>query len=45
MFGFRDIFRNEALLGWVMKLLGALRIGGLVVNGACKNVMPMIRQV
>lgn len=43
--GFRDIFRNEALLGWFMVLLGALRIGGLVVNGARKNVTPMIRQV
>ncbi|MFK0330722.1 hypothetical protein ACIQUB_06320 [Rhizobium sp. NPDC090275] len=43
--GFRDIFRNEALLGWIMVLLGALRVGGLIVNGARKNVTPMIRQV
>ena len=43
--GFRDIFRNEALLGSVMLMLGALRLGGLFVNGARKNVTPMIRQV
>lgn len=43
--GFRQIFRNEDFLGWIMILLGAIRLGGLVVNGARKNVTPLIRQV
>lgn len=43
--GFRGIFQNENLLGWLMVLLGVLRICGLIVNGARKNVTPMIRQV
>lgn len=43
--GFESIFHDEARLGWVMVLLGAVRIGGLIVNGARKHVTPMIRQV
>lgn len=41
---FRDIFRDEDILGWSMVLLGALRIIGLVINGARKDVTPHIRQ-
>ena len=43
--GFRNIFPAESWLGWIMVILGAARIGGLVVNGARKHVTPMIRQV
>lgn len=43
--GFRAVFRNEDYLGWVMMLLGIMRIGGLIVNGARKHVTPVIRQV
>ena len=43
--GFRSLFPSEASLGWLMVLLGAARIGGLIVNGARKHVTPMIRQV
>lgn len=43
--GFRSIFPSEASLGWIMVILGAARIGGLIVNGARKHVTPMIRQV
>lgn len=32
--GFRAAFRNEDVLGWVMMMLGIMRIGGLIVNGA-----------
>ena len=32
--GFRAVFRNEDSLGWVMMMLGIMRIGGLIVNGA-----------
>lgn len=35
---------SEDLLGWVMLLIGLLRIIGLVINGAKKNVTPQIRQ-
>lgn len=43
--GFRAVFRNEDILGWVMMMLGIMRIGGLIVNGARKHVTPVIRQV
>jgi hypothetical protein len=43
--GFRAVFRNEDVLGWAMMLLGIMRIGGLIVNGARKHVTPVIRQV
>jgi hypothetical protein len=44
--GFRTIFPSgEGWLGWAMMLLGMARIGGLVVNGARKQVTPLIRQV
>ncbi len=43
--GFRQIFQDENLLGWVMAFLGVLRIVGLIINGARKHVTPMIRQV
>lgn len=42
--GFRAIFGNTDLMGWIMMMLGLLRVGGLVVNGARKNVTPVIRQ-
>ncbi len=41
---FRDIFRSEEILGWVMFGVGILRIAGLIINGARKNVTPQIRQ-
>lgn len=43
--GFEVLFKSEAVLGWIMVLLGTARVGGLVVNGARKHVTPMIRQV
>jgi hypothetical protein len=43
--GFRAIFGDETILGWIMIFLGLLRFGGLVVNGARKDVTPAIRQV
>lgn len=43
--GFRAIFRDEAIVGWLMVGLGFLRIGGLIVNGARKTVTPWIRSV
>ena len=42
--GFRQIFHDEDVLGWIMVTLGALRFAGLIVNGARKNVTPRIRQ-
>ncbi|MGV1867247.1 MULTISPECIES: hypothetical protein [unclassified Rhizobium] len=42
--GFRMLFHDPAGLGWVMMMLGVLRVGGLIVNGARKNVTPVIRQ-
>jgi hypothetical protein len=41
--GFQRIFGSEEFLGAVMLFLGALRIGGLIVNGARKTVTPWIR--
>jgi hypothetical protein len=43
--GFRQIFGNEILLGIGLTALGVLRIVGLIVNGARKNVTPHIRMV
>lgn len=43
--GFRQIFQNEDMLGWIMVILGFLRLAGLVVNGARKDVTPHIRQI
>jgi len=43
--GFRSIFGNEVFLGWTMLLLGLLRTIGLIINGARKDVTPVIRQV
>jgi cation transport ATPase len=43
--GFRTLFGDENLLGWIMVLLGLLRLVGLIVNGARKHVTPRIRQV
>ena len=34
---------TENSWGWTMMTLGAMRIGGLIVNGARKNVTPWIR--
>lgn len=42
---FRDLFPSENLLGWIMFGVGMLRIIGLIINGARKNVTPQIRQV
>lgn len=41
---FRE-FVAEPFLGWSMLLIGCLRIIGLVINGARKNVTPQIRQL
>jgi hypothetical protein len=41
--GFRAIFGSEMFLGVGLLVLGILRIGGLIVNGARKNVTPHIR--
>jgi hypothetical protein len=41
--GFRHIFGNEILLGVCLSALGILRIVGLIINGARKNVTPHIR--
>ncbi|THV13718.1 hypothetical protein [Rhizobium rhizophilum] len=42
---FRDLFPSEDLLGWIMFGVGMLRIVGLIINGARKNVTPQIRQL
>lgn len=42
---FRELVPSEVFLGWVMLLVGCLRIVGLVINGSLKNVTPQIRQV
>lgn len=41
---FDQLVPSEDFLGWVMLLIGCLRIIGLVVNGARENVTPQIRQ-
>lgn len=41
--GFASIFGNEDILGVGMTTLGLLRIAGLIVNGARRNVTPHIR--
>lgn len=43
--GFAKLFESQVWLGWLMVLLGAIRIGGLIVNGTRKHVTPQIRQV
>jgi hypothetical protein len=35
----------EDVLGWIMLLVGFLRVVGLMVNGARKQVTPQIRQI
>jgi hypothetical protein len=40
---FRQVFGEERYLGTLMLVLGVLRILGLIVNGARKNVTPHIR--
>ncbi|NTA84888.1 hypothetical protein G6L13_31070, partial [Agrobacterium tumefaciens] len=42
--GFNEIVPSEDFLGWIMFGVGCLRIIGLVINGARKNVTPQIRQ-
>ncbi|WP_143530730.1 hypothetical protein [Rhizobium sp. RU36D] len=42
---FQDLFFSEDLLGWTMFCVGALRIVGLIINGARAKVTPQIRQV
>jgi len=41
---FREIFRSEDILGWIMFWVGILRVVGLIINGARKKVTPQIRQ-
>lgn len=43
--GFKAILIDQKILGWVMVFLGLLRLGGLAVNGARKDVTPAIRQI
>jgi hypothetical protein len=43
--GFRGLFINEIAMGWIMTGLGVLRLLGLIINGARKDVTPLIRQV
>jgi hypothetical protein len=42
---FKSVFQTQYALAWMMLACGLLRIGGLVVNGARKNVTPLIRQI
>lgn len=41
---FRSLVPSEEFLGWTMLLIGCVRIIGLVINGARKQVTPQIRQ-
>ena len=41
---FRELFLSESFLGWLMAIVGCLRIIGLVINGAKEKVTPQIRQ-
>lgn len=41
---FRELVPSEDALGWLMLVVGCLRIIGLVINGARKQVTPQIRQ-
>ncbi|KAA3510084.1 hypothetical protein [Agrobacterium rosae] len=41
--GFNEIMPSEDALGWVMFIVGCLRILGLVINGSRKKVTPQIR--
>lgn len=46
---FRDIIpgnqqASEIFLGWLMFSVGLVRFGGLIINGARKQVTPQIRQ-
>lgn len=41
---FRQLFPSESFLGWLMAIVGCLRIIGLVINGAKEKVTPQIRQ-
>ena len=36
---------SEDFMGWFLLLVGLLRLAGLVINGAKKDVTPQIRQV
>lgn len=42
-FAFFRSFIREDTLGWLMVCIGLLRIVGLIINGAKKNVTPWIR--
>lgn len=42
---FRHVFGEAKYLGWGMLVLGLMRIAGLIVNGARKNVTPHIRMI
>lgn len=42
---FRELVPSEEFLGWVMLIVGCLRILGLVINGARKHYTPQIRQL
>lgn len=41
---FTQLVPSEDFLGWVMLMIGCLRIIGLVINGARQKVTPQIRQ-
>ena len=41
--GFSETVPSEDFLGWIMFGVGCLRIIGLAINGARKNVTPQIR--
>lgn len=41
---FRTFVPSENIMGWFMLVVGCLRLVGLVVNGAKKDVTPQIRQ-
>lgn len=43
--GFRQLFGAEEGIGTVMLFLGVLRLIGLIVNGARKDVTPWIRMI
>ena len=43
--GFSAVFRSSHWLGAIMMALGIVRVIGLIINGARKDVTPHIRQV
>lgn len=41
---FNQLVPSEDFLGWLMLMIGCLRIVGLVINGSREKVTPQIRQ-